>query len=165
MTLIGDRYQLGNSIGTGGMSDVYVATDTLLGREVAVKMLKIDMARDENFRQRFRKEAQNSARLNHPNIVAVYDTGETLVEGISIPYIVMEHIKGRDLRAIVREEGPLRPEKAAELLFPVTLALEASHESGIIHRDVKPANIMVTSTGEVKVMDFGIARALSLIHI
>lgn len=160
MTLIGDRYQLGNSIGTGGMSDVYVATDTLLGREVAVKMLKIDMARDENFRQRFRKEAQNSARLNHPNIVAVYDTGETVVEGISIPYIVMEHIKGRDLRAIVREEGPLRPEKAAELLFPVTLALEASHESGIIHRDVKPANIMVTSTGEVKVMDFGIARAL-----
>ncbi|WP_273416376.1 Stk1 family PASTA domain-containing Ser/Thr kinase [Corynebacterium appendicis] len=160
MTLIGDRYQLGNSIGTGGMSDVYVATDTLLGREVAVKMLKIDMARDENFRQRFRKEAQNSARLNHPNIVAVYDTGETLVEGISIPYIVMELIKGRDLRAIVREEGPLRPEKAAELLFPVTLALEASHESGIIHRDVKPANIMVTSTGEVKVMDFGIARAL-----
>ena len=160
MTLIGDRYQLGNSIGTGGMSDVYVATDTLLGREVAVKMLKIDMARDENFRQRFRKEAQNSARLNHPNIVAVYDTGETLVEGISIPYIVMEHIRGRDLRAIVREEGPLRPEKAAELLFPVTLALEASHESGIIHRDVKPANIMVTNTGSVKVMDFGIARAL-----
>ena len=160
MTLIGDRYQLGNSIGTGGMSDVYVATDTLLGREVAIKMLKIDMARDENFRQRFRKEAQNSARLNHPNIVAVYDTGETVVEGISIPYIVMEHIKGRDLRAIVREDGPLRPEKAAEMLFPVTLALQASHDSGIIHRDVKPANIMVTSTGEVKVMDFGIARAL-----
>lgn len=160
MTLIGDRYQLGNSIGTGGMSDVYVATDTLLGREVAVKMLKIDMARDENFRERFRKEAQNSARLNHPNIVAVYDTGETVVEGISIPYIVMEHIKGRDLRAIVREDGPLRPEKAAALMFPVTLALQASHDSGIIHRDVKPANIMVTSTGEVKVMDFGIARAL-----
>ena len=160
MTLIGDRYQLGNSIGTGGMSDVYVAADTLLGREVAVKMLKIDMARDENFRERFRKEAQNSARLNHPNIVAVYDTGETVVEGISIPYIVMEHIKGRDLRAIVREDGPLRPEEAAALLFPVTMALQASHDSGIIHRDVKPANIMVTSTGEVKVMDFGIARAL-----
>ena len=160
MTFIGDRYQLGNSIGTGGMSDVYVATDTLLGREVAVKMLKIDLARDENFRERFRKEAQNSARLNHPNIVAVYDTGETVVEGISIPYIVMEHIKGRDLRAIVREDGPLRPEEAAALLYPVTLALQASHDSGIIHRDVKPANIMVTSTGEVKVMDFGIARAL-----
>ena len=160
MTLIGDRYQLGNSIGTGGMSDVYVATDTLLGREVAVKMLKIDMARDENFRERFRKEAQNSARLNHPNIVAVYDTGETVVEGISIPYIVMEHVKGRNLRDIVREEGPLRPEEAAALLYPVTLALQASHDSGIIHRDVKPANIMVTSTGEVKVMDFGIARAL-----
>ena len=160
MTLIGDRYQLGNSIGTGGMSDVYVATDTLLGREVAVKMLKIDMARDENFRERFRKEAQNSARLNHPNIVAVYDTGETVVEGISIPYIVMEHVKGRNLRDIVREDGPLRPEQAAAMLFPVTLALQSSHDAGIIHRDVKPANIMVTSTGEVRVMDFGIARAL-----
>lgn len=160
MTLIGDRYELGNSIGTGGMSDVYVATDTLLGREVAVKMLKIDMARDENFRERFRKEAQNSARLNHPNIVAVYDTGETVVEGISIPYIVMEHVKGRNLRDIVREDGPLRPEQAAAMLFPVTLALQSSHDAGIIHRDVKPANIMVTSTGEVRVMDFGIARAL-----
>ncbi|GAB3082929.1 Stk1 family PASTA domain-containing Ser/Thr kinase [Corynebacterium aquatimens] len=160
MTLVGDRYQLGDMIGTGGMSDVYVATDTLLGREVAVKMLKVDMARDENFRERFRKEAQNSARLNHPNIVAVYDTGATEVDGISVPYIVMEHIKGRNLRDIVREDGPLRPEEAAALMIPVTAALQASHDAGIIHRDVKPANIMVTNTGEVKVMDFGIARAL-----
>ena len=160
MTLIGERYQLGNSIGTGGMSNVYVATDTLLGREVAVKMLKVDMARDENFRERFRREAQNSARLNHPNIVAVYDTGETDVDGVSVPYIVMERVKGRDLRAIVREDGPLTPEDAANLLLPVTHALQASHDAGIIHRDVKPANIMVTATGEVKVMDFGIARAL-----
>ncbi len=160
MTLIGERYQLGNSIGTGGMSNVYVATDILLGREVAVKMLKVDMARDENFRERFRREAQNSARLNHPNIVAVYDTGETDVDGVSVPYIIMERVKGRDLRAIVREDGPLSPEDAAELLLPVTYALQASHDAGIIHRDVKPANIMVTSTGEVKVMDFGIARAL-----
>ena len=160
MTLIGERYQLGNSIGTGGMSNVYVATDTLLGREVAVKMLKVDMARDENFRERFRREAQNSARLNHPNIVAVYDTGETDVDGVSVPYIVMERVKGRDLRAIIREDGPLTPEDAANLLLPVTHALQASHDAGIIHRDVKPANIMVTATGEVKVMDFGIARAL-----
>ena len=160
MTLIGDRYQLGATIGTGGMSDVYVATDTLLGREVAIKMLKLDMARDENFRQRFRKEAQNSARLNHANIVAVYDTGETLVDGFSVPYIVMERVKGRNLRDIVHQDGPMRPETAAEVLLPVTAALQASHEAGIIHRDVKPANIMITSTGEVKVMDFGIARAM-----
>ncbi len=160
MTLIGERYQLGNSIGAGGMSDVYVATDILLGREVAVKMLRVDMARDENFRERFRREAQNSARLNHPNIVSVYDTGETNVSGISVPYIIMERVKGRDLRDIIREDGPLSPEDAAELLLPVTYALQASHDAGIIHRDVKPANIMVTSTGEVKVMDFGIARAL-----
>ncbi|MCQ4626934.1 Stk1 family PASTA domain-containing Ser/Thr kinase [Corynebacterium sp. CCUG 65737] len=160
MTLIGDRYQLGYTIGTGGMSDVYVATDTLLGREVAVKMLKLDMARDENFRERFRREAQNSARLNHPNIVSVYDTGETLIGDTSIPYIVMERVQGRNLRDIVHGDGPLAPEQAASLLLPVTHALAASHEAGIIHRDVKPANIMVTSTGEVKVMDFGIARAL-----
>ncbi|WP_257158958.1 Stk1 family PASTA domain-containing Ser/Thr kinase [Corynebacterium cystitidis] len=160
MSLLGDRYQLGESIGTGGMSDVYAATDTMLGREIAIKMLKVDMARDEIFRERFRREAQNSARLNHPNIVAVYDTGTHVVDGVNVPYIVMERVIGRDLRAIVRDEGPLTPEAAAELLSPVTAALQASHDAGIIHRDVKPANIMVTNTGAVKVMDFGIARAL-----
>ncbi|WP_291314492.1 Stk1 family PASTA domain-containing Ser/Thr kinase [Corynebacterium sp. UBA2622] len=160
MTLIANRYELGEPIGTGGMSDVYAAADTVLGRPVAVKMLKIDMARDENFRERFRREAQNSARLNHPNIVSVYDTGEVDINGVAVPFIVMEIVHGRNLRDIVREDGPLTPRAAAELLLPVTRALQASHDAGIIHRDIKPANIMVTNTGAVKVMDFGIARAL-----
>lgn len=160
MTMIANRYTLGELIGTGGMSDVYAATDTALGRNVAVKMLKVDMARDENFRERFRREAQNSARLNHPNIVSVYDTGEVDREGVAVPYIVMEIVHGRNLRDIVRQDGPLSPRAAAELLLPVTRALQASHDAGIIHRDIKPANIMVTNTGAVKVMDFGIARAL-----
>ncbi|MCP1388101.1 Stk1 family PASTA domain-containing Ser/Thr kinase [Corynebacterium sp. TA-R-1] len=157
---IADRYELGDIIGTGGMSDVYAATDTVLGRDVAVKMLKIDMARDENFRERFRQEAKNSARLNHPNIVAVYDTGAQVIGGVNIPFIVMERVRGRNLRDIVRNDGPLSPQEAAALLQPVTRALQSSHDAGIIHRDIKPANIMVTNTGAVKVMDFGIARAL-----
>nr|WP_083329411.1 Stk1 family PASTA domain-containing Ser/Thr kinase [Corynebacterium sp. MC3] len=160
MTTIANRYELGAVIGTGGMSDVYAATDTVLGRDVAVKMLKIDMARDENFRERFRKEAQNSARLNHTNIVAVYDTGTEEVSGVDVPFIVMERVTGQNLRDLVRAEGPLSPQKAAAFLLPVTHALQASHDAGIIHRDIKPANIMITNTGEVKVMDFGIARAL-----
>ena len=158
--MIADRYELGEVIGTGGMSDVYAATDTTLGRQVAVKMLKADMARDENFRERFRQEAKNSARLNHPNIVAVYDTGSQLIDGLEIPFIVMERVVGRNLRDIVRADGPLSPTEAAGFLQPVTRALQSSHDAGIIHRDIKPANIMVTNTGEVKVMDFGIARAL-----
>ena len=158
--MIANRYELGDVIGTGGMSDVYEATDTVLGRTVALKMLKMDMARDESFRERFRMEAQNSARLNHPNIVAVYDTGAEAVEGVDVPFIVMERLTGRNLRDIIREEGPLAPQRAAALLGPVAKALQASHDAGIIHRDIKPANIMVTNTGEVKVMDFGIARAV-----
>lgn len=109
MTMIADRYELGEVIGTGGMSDVYSAQDTLLGRGVAVKVLRMELARDVNFRERFRREAQNSGRLNHPAIVAVYDTGETTIEGISVPYIVMERVFGRTLREIVREDGPMPP--------------------------------------------------------
>lgn len=160
MTLIGDRYTLGEVIGTGGMSEVYAAEDTLIGRGVAVKMLRLELARDVNFRERFRREAQNSGRLNHPSIVAVYDTGETVVDGIDVPYIVMERIHGRTLREVIREGGPLSPARAAQTLVPVCHALQASHDAGIIHRDIKPANIMITNTGDVKVMDFGIARAL-----
>ncbi|GAB3703591.1 Stk1 family PASTA domain-containing Ser/Thr kinase [Corynebacterium nasicanis] len=160
MTLIGDRYDTAEIIGTGGMSEVFAAQDTLLGRDVAVKMLRLELARDISFRERFRREAQNSGRLNHPAIVAVFDTGETVIDGIDVPYIVMERIHGRTLRDIVREDGPLGPARAAEVLIPVADALQHSHEAGIIHRDVKPANIMITNTGEVKVMDFGIARAL-----
>ncbi len=160
MTLLGDRYQLAEVIGTGGMSEVFAAEDTLLGRGVAVKRLRLELARDVNFRERFRREAQNSGRLNHPAIVAVFDTGETVIDGVTVPYIVMERVHGRTLRDIIREEGALSPSRAAEILIPVAEALQASHDAGIIHRDVKPANIMITNTGEVKVMDFGIARAL-----
>lgn len=160
MTVIADRYELGEVIGTGGMSDVYAATDTLLGRGVAVKVLRLDLARDATFRERFRKEAQNSGSLNHPAIVAVYDTGETTIDGVAVPFIVMERVFGSTLREVLNEDGPMSAADAAELLIPVCDALEISHHAGIIHRDIKPANIMLTNTGSVKVMDFGIARAL-----
>ncbi|TVU80881.1 Stk1 family PASTA domain-containing Ser/Thr kinase [Corynebacterium aurimucosum] len=158
--MVSDRYHLRQSIGTGGMSEVYEAEDSVLGRTVAIKMLRPDMARDVNFRERFRREAQNSGKLNHPNIVAVFDTGEKDVDGLMVPYIVMEYVQGRTLRDIVREDGPMPVEEAARVLKPVADALQSSHEAGIIHRDIKPANIMLTNTGQVKVMDFGIARAL-----
>ncbi|WP_026161226.1 Stk1 family PASTA domain-containing Ser/Thr kinase [Corynebacterium ciconiae] len=159
-TSFGGRYEPKENIGHGGMSDVYSATDTLLGRQVALKVLRMELARDENFRERFRREAQNSSRLNHPNIVAVYDTGEQVIDGVSVPYIVMELVHGSTLRGIVRDRGPYSPAEAARVMIPVCSALQASHDAGIIHRDIKPANIMVTNTGQVKVMDFGIARAL-----
>jgi len=142
------------------MSVVYSATDTLLGREVAVKMLRSELARDANFRERFRREAQNAGRLNHPAIVAIYDTGETLHNDQSTPYIVMELVKGRNLKDIVADGGPLSPDEAATTLIPVCEALQVSHDAGIVHRDIKPANVMITNTGVVKIMDFGIARAL-----
>ncbi|MCQ9344048.1 Stk1 family PASTA domain-containing Ser/Thr kinase [Corynebacterium kozikiae] len=158
--LIAGRYALGEIIGSGGMSEVYAATDTVLGRDVAVKMLRRDLARDINFRERFRREAQNSGKLNHPAIVAVFDTGEQEIDALNTPYIVMERVHGRTLRDIVRESGPMAPAEAARTLIPVAQALQASHDAGIIHRDIKPANVMITNTGSVKVMDFGIARAL-----
>nr|WP_306428544.1 MULTISPECIES: Stk1 family PASTA domain-containing Ser/Thr kinase [unclassified Corynebacterium] len=158
--MIAGRYALGEIIGSGGMSEVYAATDTVLGRDVAVKMLRRDLARDINFRERFRREAQNSGKLNHPAIVAVFDTGEQEIDALNTPYIVMERVHGRTLRDIVRESGPMAPAEAARTLIPVAQALQASHDAGIIHRDIKPANVMITNTGSVKVMDFGIARAL-----
>ncbi|GAB2506180.1 Serine/threonine-protein kinase PknB [Corynebacterium atrinae] len=160
MTLIGGRYLLAEVIGTGGMSEVYAAQDTLIGRDVAVKMLRLELARDVNFRERFQREAANSGKLNHPAIVAVFDTGETTIEGIDVPYIVMERVHGRTIRQVILDEGPMSATRAAETLLPACAALQASHDAGIIHRDIKPANIMVTNTGDVKVMDFGIARAL-----
>lgn len=159
-SLIAERYRLGDVIGTGGMSEVYAAEDTLLGREVAIKMLRKDLALDANFRARFQREAQNAGRLNHPAIVAVYDTGEIEEQGLSTPYIVMELVHGQTLRDVIRNNGPLKPEVAAQDLIPVCQALQASHDAGIIHRDIKPGNIMITNTGAVKIMDFGIARAL-----
>lgn len=159
--VIADRYELDAVIGSGGMSEVFAATDTLIGREVAVKMLRIDLAKDPNFRERFRREAQNSGRLSHSSIVAVFDTGEVDKDGTSVPYIVMERVQGRNLREVVTEDGVFTPVEAANILIPVCEALQASHDAGIIHRDVKPANIMITNTGGVKVMDFGIARAVN----
>ena len=143
------------------MSEVHGGRDVRLGRDVAIKVLRADLARDEQFQIRFRREAQNAAALNHPAIVAVYDTGEAPTSDIPLPYIVMEFVAGRTLRDIVKTEGPLSGERACEVLADVCAALDFSHRHGIIHRDVKPANIMITPSGAVKVMDFGIARALS----
>jgi eukaryotic-like serine/threonine-protein kinase len=158
--LLSNRYELGETLGYGGMSEVHKGRDVRLGRDVAVKVLRADLARDPQFQERFRREAQNAAALNHPAIVAVYDTGETRTEYGPLPYIVMEYVDGRTLRDIVKTEGPLPGQRAMEIMADVCAALDFSHRHGIIHRDVKPANVMITKTGAVKVMDFGIARAM-----
>jgi serine/threonine-protein kinase len=163
-TLIGGRYALGELLGRGGMAEVRKGTDTRLGRIVAVKRLRTDLASDITFQARFRREAQSSASLNHPAIVAVYDTGEeqaTDGTGVSQPYIVMEFVAGRTLRDILREGRKILPERALEITSGVLSALDYSHRAGIIHRDIKPGNVMLTPSGDVKVMDFGIARAMS----
>ncbi|WP_024876964.1 Stk1 family PASTA domain-containing Ser/Thr kinase [Saccharomonospora piscinae] len=158
--LLSNRYELGDTLGYGGMSEVHHGHDIRLGREVAVKILRADLARDPMFQERFRREAQNAAALNHPAIVAVYDTGEADTDYGPLPYIVMEFVEGRTLRDIVKTEGPMSQKRAMEVMADVSAALDFSHRHGIVHRDVKPANIMITRSGAVKVMDFGIARAL-----
>ncbi|MFI9270046.1 Stk1 family PASTA domain-containing Ser/Thr kinase [Kitasatospora sp. NPDC052896] len=157
---LGGRYELGGVLGRGGMAEVYLAHDTRLGRSVAVKTLRSDMARDPSFQARFRREAQSAASLNHPAIVAVYDTGEDYIDGISIPYIVMEYVEGSTLRELLHSGRRLLPERALEMTIGILQALEYSHRAGIVHRDIKPANVMLTRQGNVKVMDFGIARAM-----
>lgn len=157
---LGGRYELGQVLGRGGMAEVYLAHDTRLGRTVAVKTLRTDMARDPSFQARFRREAQSAASLNHPAIVAVYDTGEDYIDGVSIPYIVMEYVDGSTLRELLHSGRKLLPERTLEMCTGILQALEYSHRSGIVHRDIKPANVMLTRTGQVKVMDFGIARAM-----
>ena len=154
--LLGDRYKLGEMIGTGGMADVYVAEDIRLARQVAVKVLRSDLARDPSFVARFRKEALAAAALNHPGIVAVYDSGEE-----PAPYIVMELISGHTLRELIHKGERVPLKRALEIGEGILAALEYSHQAGIVHRDIKPANIMITDHGDVKVMDFGIARALA----
>ncbi|CAM2976903.1 serine/threonine protein kinase [Mycobacterium intermedium] len=158
---LSDRYELGDILGFGGMSEVHLATDLRLHREVAVKVLRADLARDPSFYLRFRREAQNAAALNHPAIVAVYDTGEAETPAGPLPYIVMEYVDGVTLRDIIHTEGPMAPKRAIEVIADACQALNFSHQNGIIHRDVKPANIMISSTNAVKVMDFGIARAIA----
>jgi len=154
--LLGGRYKLGEMIGTGGMADVFVAEDTRLARQVAIKVLRSDLARDPSFVARFRKEALAAAGLNHPGIVAVYDSGEE-----PAPYIVMELISGHTLRELIHKGERVPLKRALEIGEGILAALEYSHHSGIVHRDIKPANIMITDHGDVKVMDFGIARALA----
>ncbi|MBM0239742.1 Stk1 family PASTA domain-containing Ser/Thr kinase [Micromonospora sp. ATA32] len=160
--LLGGRYQVGELLGYGGMAEVHRGRDLRLGRDVAIKMLRADLARDATFQMRFRREAQNAASLNHPAIVAVYDTGEeTGPTGETLPFIVMEFVNGRTLKEVLGAEGRLQPRRALEICADMCAALEFSHRHGIIHRDIKPGNVMLTLTGQVKVMDFGIARALA----
>ncbi|MGW0967562.1 Stk1 family PASTA domain-containing Ser/Thr kinase [Streptomyces sp. NPDC002516] len=157
---LGGRYELGHVLGRGGMAEVYLAHDTRLGRTVAVKTLRADLARDPSFQARFRREAQSAASLNHPAIVAVYDTGEDYIDNTSIPYIVMEYVDGSTLRELLHSGRRLLPERSMEMTIGILQALEYSHRAGIVHRDIKPANVMLTRNGQVKVMDFGIARAM-----
>jgi serine/threonine protein kinase len=154
-SLLGGRYLLGEMIGTGGMADVYIAQDQRLSREVAIKILRSDLAKDPAFVARFRKEAKAAAGLNHPAIVAVYDSGED-----PAPYIVMELVSGHTLREMVRGGERLPLNRALEIVEGILAGLEYSHARHIVHRDIKPANVMITDTGDVKVMDFGIARAM-----
>ena len=161
--VLGGRYELGSPLGRGGMAEVRRARDTRLGRQVAVKLLRPDLAGDPTFLARFRREAQASAGLNHPNIVAVYDTGEEKgpANGVNAPYIVMELVEGHTLRELIRDERKILPDRALEFTAGVLDALAYSHRAGIVHRDIKPANVMLTTAGRVKVMDFGIARAVA----
>jgi beta-lactam-binding protein with PASTA domain/predicted Ser/Thr protein kinase len=152
--VLGDRYEIQSVLGQGGMAKVFKGHDRVLGRDVAVKVLSPQFAGDDQFVTRFRREAQAAAALNHPNIVSVFDTGS---QG-DVHYIVMEYVEGRTLRDAIRAEGPLHPDRAAEISLAVAKALSSAHQAGLVHRDIKPGNIMLTSNGEVKVMDFGIAR-------
>ena len=152
--LLNNRYALGEMIGTGGMADVYIGDDTRLNRKVAIKVLRRDLARDPSFVARFKKEALAAGGLNHPGIVAVYDSGD---ENDS-PYIVMELISGQTLRQVM-QQGLIPQSRALEIIEGILQALEYSHKESIVHRDIKPGNIMITDSGDIKVMDFGIARA------
>ena len=162
-TLLGDRYHLDRVIGRGGMAEVWRATDTRLGRAVAIKRLRVDLASDVGFQARFRREAQAAAGLNHPNIVSVYDTGEETDpdSDVAVPFIVMELVDGHTLKEVLRGDRRILPERALEFTQGVLDALGYSHRAGIVHRDIKPGNVMLTPNGTVKVMDFGIARAVA----
>jgi beta-lactam-binding protein with PASTA domain/tRNA A-37 threonylcarbamoyl transferase component Bud32 len=155
--IFGGRYEVLERVGAGGMAEVYRARDDLLGREVAVKVLSERFARDRSFVERFRREAQSAAHLNHPNIVSLYDYGADN----GTYFIVMEYIDGRPLDDVIRHEGALLPERAAEIASDIAQALQRAHSGGLVHRDIKPSNVMITSSGQIKVTDFGIARALA----
>lgn len=162
--VLAGRYQIGEYIGQGGMATVYRGTDLKLGRQVAIKVMKSELSEDEQFRSRFRQEAQSASRMAHPTIVRVFDAGDDLIQTADgskrLPFIVMEYIDGTNLRKFV-DEHPLSEGEVARIVESVLTALEYSHRAGVVHRDIKPANIMITKSGQVKVMDFGIARAVS----
>lgn len=163
--LLAGRYQVGELIGRGGMSDVHRGVDTRLGRTVAIKLLKPSLATDPAFRTRFRQEAQAAARMTHPTIVRVFDAGEETVREpngheAQLPFIVMEYVDGVLLKDLIKR-GPLEVPEAVRITEGILTALEYSHRAGVVHRDIKPGNVMITTTGQVKVMDFGIARAIS----
>lgn len=171
-SLAGGRYQLRDLLGEGGMASVYLAYDSALDRQVAIKTLHSELGREQSFRERFRREAQAVAKLSHTNIVSVFDTGEGVVtfpgtgrdDGAVMPYIVMEYVEGQPLGSVldgdVRQYGAMPADKALKVTADVLAALESSHEMGLVHRDIKPGNVMMTRRGVVKVMDFGIARAM-----
>ncbi|RLZ02643.1 serine/threonine-protein kinase, partial [Kocuria tytonicola] len=159
---INDRYEVGEVIGRGGMATVHVGQDVRLGRRVAIKILRPELAADETFHERFQREAHAVASLNHHSIVAIYDTGEIRPQGpdgVMRPYIVMEYVPGQTLRELIHGPG-VTPQQAVEYMLGILDALSFSHRAGIVHRDIKPANVKVTPDGGVKVMDFGIARAV-----
>src|SRR5262249_49721837 len=162
--LLGGRYQVGDTLGYGGMAEVHHGRDVRLGREVAIKVLRADLAPDPSFQAPFPRRAQAAAALNHPSIVAGYDTGEESSapdRNGHAPYIVMEYVDGRTLRDVLKQEGRLYPQRAMEVAADICSALDFSHRTGIVHRDIKPGNVMITRNGAIKVMDFGIARAVA----
>ncbi|MFE5211287.1 protein kinase [Streptomyces sp. NPDC056600] len=163
-SLAGGRYQLRDLLGQGGMASVHLAYDSVLDRQVAVKTLHTELGREQAFRERFRREAQSVAKLAHTNIVSVFDTGEDVLGELTTPYIVMEYVEGRPLGSVLQadidQQGAMPADKALKITADVLAALEISHEEGLVHRDIKPGNVMITKRGVVKVMDFGIARAM-----
>ncbi|MGW4031911.1 protein kinase domain-containing protein [Streptomyces sp. NPDC004838] len=163
-SVAGGRYQLRGLLGEGGMASVYLAYDSSLDRQVAIKTLHTELGREQSFRERFRREAQAVAKLSHTNIVSVFDTGEDELDGSMMPYIVMEYVEGRPLGAVLQADveqfGAMPADKALKVTADVLAALDTSHEVGLVHRDIKPGNVMMTRRGVVKVMDFGIARAM-----
>ncbi|MDQ0795312.1 protein kinase [Streptomyces sp. B1I3] len=163
-SVAGGRYQLRDLLGEGGMASVYLAYDSALDRQVAIKTLHTELGREQSFRERFRREAQAVAKLQHTNIVSVFDTGEDELGGALMPYIVMEYVEGQPLGSVLQSDiqqyGAMPADKALKVTADVLAALENSHEMGLVHRDIKPGNVMMTKRGVVKVMDFGIARAM-----
>ncbi|MFC9795089.1 protein kinase [Streptomyces sp. NPDC127584] len=163
-SVAGGRYQLRDLLGEGGMASVYLAYDSALDRQVAIKTLHTELGREQSFRERFRREAQAVAKLSHTNIVSVFDTGEDTLDGAVMPYIVMEYVEGQPLGSVlasdIQQYGAMPADRALRVTADVLAALEVSHEMGLVHRDIKPGNVMQTKRGVVKVMDFGIARAM-----